>query len=99
MGDLYWRKDDPGTSVAASLLSRLDYVSQSVDEGKYSKASERLSGRRWLEGLDLTGVPEAPLKRAQQWIDAAHDALRSPPVDVPLVQRLLLEARRALASS
>ena len=98
MADFQWRKDAPGTSLAASLLGRLDAVSMLVDEGKYWKASEALYGSRWLEGLDTTGVPPLPLKRAQQWIDAARDALRTADVDVHLVQRLLLEARRALAA-
>jgi hypothetical protein len=97
MGEFRWRKAAPGTSVAVSLQGRLDDVSTLVDEGKYWKASEALYGRRWLDELDLVNVPPVPIKRAQQWIDAAHDALRTPDVDVHLVQRLLLEARRALA--
>ena len=80
------------------LLSRLDSVAALVDERKYAKAREALSERRWLEDVDLSTVPTAPLKRAQQWIDAAYDAVGYRDVDVQLVQRLLLEARRALAS-
>ena len=91
-------KDVPVPGVAALLLDRLDTISVLVDEGKFLRASEALTGRRWLEGVNLTGVPEGPLKRAQQWIDAAHDTLHSPPVDVHLLQTILLEARRALAS-
>jgi hypothetical protein len=91
-------KGVPRPGVAASLLSRIDAASELIDEGKYWKASELLYGKRWLDGIDLTGVPEIPLKRAQQWIDAAHDILRSSDIDVHLLQTILLEARRALAS-
>ena len=87
-----------GAGVAATLLARLDEISTLVDEGKQWKASVALSGRRWLEGVDLSGVPAGPLRRAQQWVDAARDVLHSPPVDEQLFRRLLLEARRALAS-
>ena len=98
MGEYSWPKDVPGAGAATVLLSRLDSVAALVDEGKYSKAREALSGRRWLEDVDLMAVPTGPLKRAQQWIDAAYDSVGSRDVDVHLVQRLLLEARRALAS-
>lgn len=98
MGDFGTRSDIPAPGTAAALLRRLDQISVLVDEGKLWKASEALYGKRWTEGLDLTGVPEGPLKRAQQWVDAAHDTLRSSDVDLHLVQTILLEARRALAS-
>ena len=91
-------KDVPIAGVAVTLLDRLDAISVLIDEGKLLRASEALAGRRWLAGVDLRGVPDAPLKRAQQWIDAAHDTLHSPPIDVHLLQTILLEARRALAS-
>ncbi|MBW3627943.1 MAG: hypothetical protein KY464_01480 [Gemmatimonadetes bacterium] len=84
--------------VAALLLDRLDAISVLIEEGKFLRASEALTGRRWLEGVNLTGVPEGPLRRAQQWIDAAHDTLHSPPIDVHLLQTILLEARRSLAT-
>jgi hypothetical protein len=97
VGEEGWRTEAIGSGVAVAILNRLDAVSSLVDEGKYWKASEALYGRRWLDDLDLTGVPTSPLKHAQQWIDAAHDALRTHDVDVHLVQHLLLEARRAIA--
>ena len=98
MDEDLWSGDAPGAGVAQVLLQRLDSVAELVDDGRYWKASEALFGRRWLDEVDLTGIPTLPLKRAQQWIDAAYDSLRVPDVDVHLVQRLLLEARRALAS-
>ena len=92
-----WPKEPAGTSVAATMLNRIDAVSLLIDEGKYWKASEALYGERWLDGLDLSAVPPGPRKGAQQWINAAHDVLRSGDVDRELVESLLLEARRALA--
>ena len=101
---LTWKGSaDLFTLAAANALlvrgeKRFDSVAALVDEGEYAKARETLSGTRWLEGVDPSVVPRAPLRRAQQWIDAAYDSVGLRDVDVHLVQRLLLEARRALAS-
>jgi hypothetical protein len=90
--------DMPGTGAAEVLIGRLDEVSALIDDGRLWEASEAVHGRRWLQGVDLQHVPELPLKRAQQWIDAASDVLRSGDVDPHLLQHILLEARRALSN-
>ena len=91
-------KDMPVHGTAALLLKRLDDVADLVDQGRFWDASEALRGSRWRDGIDVTGVPEAPLKRSQQWVNAAHDTLHCPPIDVHVLRHILLEARRALAS-
>lgn len=80
-----------------TLIERLDAAATFIEEKEYLKARERLYGRRWLTNVDVDGVPIEVLKRAQQWIDATHDALTGSDPDVSLARNTLFEARRVIS--
>jgi hypothetical protein len=84
----------PEGSAARLLADRLDAISALIDKGPLWEAREALSGRRWLSGIDVTDMPDQLLRRAQQWVDAAHDELRTSSPDANLAHHVLLQARR-----
>ncbi|MBW3630754.1 MAG: response regulator [Gemmatimonadetes bacterium] len=90
---------ESSTSTASLLLNRLDSIAELIDQDRYADAREKLRGPRWLEDLDVQGIPLPVLKRAQQWIDTGHDALAGPDLDVGLARNALLQVRRVISSS
>jgi hypothetical protein len=91
-----WRSEGRGAGVTESLLSRIDAVSELIDDERYWEARSALFGRRWAQDLDLSGVPAGALAKAQQWLDGACDALSGHDVDPGVASNYLLQARRAL---
>ena len=78
------------------LLARLDRASGLVDDERYWDARGALYGRRWTEDLDVSCVSPQVLQRAQQFVDAACDALTGHDVHPQVARNYLLQARRAL---
>ena len=79
-----------------SLLSRIDAVSELIDDERYWEARSALFGKRWADDLDLSAVPPDALAKAQQWLGGACDALSGHDRDPNLASNYLLQARRAL---
>jgi hypothetical protein len=79
-----------------SLLSRIDAVSELIDDERYWEARSALFERRWADDLDLSTLPADALAKAQQWLGGACDALSGHDRDPQLASNYLLQARRAL---
>ena len=90
------RQRGSGKSGADLLLMRLDAASGLVDDERYWDARGALYGKRWTEDLDLSEVPPQVLQKAQQFVDAACDALTGHDVNAQVARNYLLQARRAL---
>ena len=96
MPEHYGKNGSRKGAAAASLLNRLDAVSELVDQERYWEARGALSGKRWTEDLDLADVPPPLLEKAQQFVNAACDELTGHDVNPQIARNYLLQARRAL---
>ena len=97
MREYDWRREGARrTGATESLLSRIDAVSELIDEERYWEARSALFGKRWADDLDLSDVPPEALQKAQQWLGGACDALSGHDLDPHLASNYLLQARRAL---
>ena len=93
-----WQGEGRGRAAKESLLSRIDAVSELIDDERYWEARSALFGRRWADDLDLSAVPADALAKAQQWLGGACDALSGHDLDPQLASNYLLQARRALTA-
>jgi hypothetical protein len=88
--------DSRRRAAAEILLQRADSIADLVDGGRYADARGELNGKRWLAHVDTDALPAEVLDRAQQWIDAAYDALSGSNPDARHAHHILLQLRRVI---
>lgn len=90
------RDGSRGSGVAELLLARVDSIGDLIERDRFAEAREALNGRKWLGEVETGDLPPELIRRAQQWIDAGHDALGGSEPDAMLARNILIQLRRVL---